>query len=73
MTPSIGQHLRRLRHEAHLTQLDVARRAKVSERTVINVESQAFPPSLETLQKIARVFGRTVILSSKPRTHHRND
>lgn len=63
----IGQHLRRLRERAGMTRADVADAAYVSERTVLNVEKQKFPPSLETLQRIASVFGRTVVLSSRAR------
>ena len=67
MNPPIGQHLRRLRERAGMTRADVATKAHVSERTVLNVEKQKFPPSLETLQRIASVFGRNVILSSRAR------
>jgi len=67
MKPLIGQHLRRLREREGMTRADVATKANVSERTVLNVEKQKFPPSLETLQRIASVFGRNVILSSRAR------
>ena len=67
MKPPIGQHLQRLRERSGMTRADVATKAHVSERTVLNVEKQKFPPSLETLQRIAFVFGRNVILSSRAR------
>ena len=67
MKPPIGQHLQRLRERAGMTRAEVADAAYVSERTVLNVEKQKFPPSLETLQRIASVFGRNVILSSRAR------
>lgn len=67
MKPPIGQHLRRLRERAGMTRADVATKARLSERTVLNVEKQKFPPSLETLQRIASVFGRNVILSPRAR------
>lgn len=67
MKPPIGQHLQRLRERAGMTRAEVADAAYVSERTVLNVEKQKFPPSLETLQRIASVFGRNVILSSRTR------
>lgn len=67
MKPPIGQHLRRLREREGMTRAEVADAANVSERTVLNVEEQKFPPSLETLQRIASVFGRNVILSSRAR------
>ena len=67
MKPPIGQHLQRLREGADMTRADVATKAHVSERTVLNVEKQKFPPSLETLQRIATVFKHTVILSSRAR------
>ena len=67
MKPPIGQHLQRLRERAGMTRADVADAAYVSERTVLNVAKQKFPPSLETLQRIASVLGRNVILSSRTR------
>ena len=67
MKPPIGQHLQRLRERSGMTRADVATKARLSERTVLNVEKRKFPPSLETLQRIASVFGRNVIISSRTR------
>jgi DNA-binding XRE family transcriptional regulator len=67
MKPPIGQQLYALRLRAAKTRAQVADEAGVSERTILNVETERFPPSLETLQKIADVFGRIITLSSRTR------
>lgn len=65
MTP-IGQQLRDLRIRARLSIREVGRRAEVAPNTVSNVENELHPPSLDAVVRIARVFNRHVILSSKP-------
>jgi transcriptional regulator with XRE-family HTH domain len=67
MKPPIGQQLQALRLRARKTRAEVAEEARLSERTILNVETHRFPPSLDTLQRIASVFNRTIILSSRAR------
>jgi predicted nucleotidyltransferase/DNA-binding XRE family transcriptional regulator len=58
----------RLRHQAGLTQAELARRAATSQAAIARYESGAVSPSVATLERIARAAGANLILSSAPST-----
>lgn len=53
-------HIRALRDELGLTQLDLAEKVKVSRQTIISLESGKYNPSIFLAYKIARIFDRTI-------------
>ncbi len=57
MDAQIGHNLRRLRDAAKLTQAQVAERAQLSRVAYGNIESGSAQPRVETLIRIAEVFG----------------
>lgn len=60
-SPSIGNHLRRLRFEhGELTQEALAQRVGVARQTLIAIEGGRYAPSLELAMRLARSFGRSV-------------
>jgi DNA-binding XRE family transcriptional regulator len=54
---SIGRDLRKKRLELHLTQAQVAAKAKVRVETVSRVESGDTNPTMKTMAKILRAVG----------------
>ena len=52
--------LRWARHEAGLTQAELARRARLSQAMIAKVESPGYRPSLDVLEKVAAALGRRV-------------
>lgn len=58
-----GNDIRELRKAHGLTQLQLGRAVFLEECTISNYESDKRVPSIETLEKIANVFGHTVELS----------
>ena len=52
--------LRWARHEAGLTQGQLAARAGLSQAMIAKVESPAYKPSLDVLEKVARALGKRV-------------
>ncbi len=61
----IGELIRERRGILRLQQKDLAELAEVSLRTIIQVENGEGNPSLNTLNKLARVLGMEVQLSIK--------
>lgn len=53
-------HIRALRDELGLTQLDLAEKVKVSRQTIISLENGKYNPSIFLAYKIARIFDRTI-------------
>jgi HTH-type transcriptional regulator / antitoxin HipB len=52
--------LRWARHEAGLTQAQLAQRARLSQAMIAKVESPGYRPSLDVLEKVAAALGRRV-------------
>lgn len=59
-TIDIGARIFELREESGLTQTELARRAGVSQTTVVHVETAQVRPRLATLRRLAKGFGITV-------------
>src|SRR5262245_16175180 len=55
---TIGARVRALRQEAHLTVKEVAERASLSTRFLIKLEAGASNISIQSLARVAAVFGR---------------
>ena len=51
--PSLGERLRRLRTERHLSQRDLAQQAGISTNSVSLIERNEISPSVSTLQNLA--------------------
>jgi transcriptional regulator with XRE-family HTH domain len=56
-TEAVAKNLRRLMDVNGLTQVQVAKRAGVSQRHISNVLNAVSEPGIEKINKIARVFG----------------
>lgn len=54
---SLGSTVRRLRHEANLTQEQLADRAQISASYLSHIESDRKEPSLQVLRRLARESG----------------
>jgi transcriptional regulator with XRE-family HTH domain len=54
---AIGDHIRDLRWEARLKQVELARRAGIAQNTLSQIELGHQVPSVSTLEKIARGLG----------------
>ncbi len=52
----IGKKIKAAREEKGLSQEELADMAKVSRRTVVNIEQGAFNPKLETVNDIAQAL-----------------
>ena len=59
--------LRRTRHEAHLTQAQLAKRSGVSQQQIAQLEHPDSNPTLDTLEKVARALGAQLELHLTPR------
>lgn len=59
MTRTIGERLRQHREEQGLTQTECAMFAGLDRKTVNRIENNHFSPSLDTLLRLAIVFGVT--------------
>jgi putative transcriptional regulator len=60
-TPSIGNHLRRLRFEHdEMTQETLARSVGVTRQTIVALETGRYAPSLELAMRLSGVFGKRV-------------
>lgn len=58
---NLGERIRILRAEAHLSLPALAENAKISKSVLFQIENSESPnPSLETLQKIAKALGTTL-------------
>ena len=58
---SIGEEIARLRHEKHMTQTDLARKAKTSRPAIARYESGSYSSyNLKTLIRIARAFNKSL-------------
>ncbi len=69
MDPSLSHNLRRLRDARKLSQAEVAERAQLSRVAYGNIESGAAQPRIETLMRIAKVFGvklQELLTSARP-------
>ena len=60
----IGQLLKRARHEAKLTQLELAARAGTSQPAVARYEAEAAIPTIPTLERLLAVCGRQLRIST---------
>lgn len=58
--------LRWARHQARLTQAQLARRAHVSQQQIAQLESPDSNPTLDTLEKVARALGAKLQLTLLP-------
>jgi len=56
----VARELIRLRKEQGLSQSEVARRAGLKQPAIARLESGAVKPTLDTIQRVARVLGRHV-------------
>jgi transcriptional regulator with XRE-family HTH domain len=54
---AIGEHIRDLRWDAHLKQVELARRAGIAQNTLSQIELGNTVPSVRTLEKIAHGLG----------------
>jgi transcriptional regulator with XRE-family HTH domain len=54
---AIGDHIRDLRWDAHLKQVELARRAGIAQNTLSQIELGNTVPSVPTLEKLARALG----------------
>jgi len=54
---AIGDHIRDLRWDAHLKQVELAHRAGIAQNTLSQIELGNTVPSVRTLEKIARGLG----------------
>ncbi len=54
---AIGDHIRDLRWDAHLKQVELARRAGIAQNTLSQIEIGNTVPSVPTLEKLARALG----------------
>jgi transcriptional regulator with XRE-family HTH domain len=54
---AIGDHIRDLRWEARLKQVELARRAGIAQNTLSQIELGHQVPSVATLEKISRGLG----------------
>ena len=54
---AIGEHIRDLRWDAHLKQVELARRAGIAQNTLSQIELGNTVPSVATLEKIAHGLG----------------
>ncbi len=62
----IGEAIARLRHKRHMTQLDLARKAKTSRSAIARYESGEYQNyNIVTLQKIAQALGTELKVSFK--------
>ena len=57
---ALGDNIKRLREERHLTQQQLADLVHVSSRTIISIEKGQYSPSLMLSYRMAKVFGVTV-------------
>ena len=66
----IGDRLFELREQRGWSQTEVARRARLSRSTVVNVENGVRSPSMPTLRRLARAFGVSLdeLLVNEPRS-----
>jgi transcriptional regulator with XRE-family HTH domain len=60
----LGQHLRELRQEQHLTIEGLATRAGLSSRAVSYIELGERDPSYRTLLAISRALGRPIVIGA---------
>ena len=58
---NIGNKIRSLRTEKGLTQQDVAARLQVSDNTYRKMENNTSSPNMNTLEKIATIFDKTIL------------
>ena len=56
----VARELIRLRKQQGLSQSEVARRAGLKQPAIARLESGAVKPTLDTIQRVARVLGRHV-------------
>ena len=57
----VGSYMRKLRKESKLSRHDVARRAKVSPRTIYNIENGCHIPRIPELARISSVYDMTLM------------
>ena len=57
ITPGLGNRLRQIREQAHLTREDVAEKAGISTRHLAAIELVQKNPSVDTLYRLIRVLG----------------
>ena len=61
VTPTIHNHIRRLRFECgEMTQQGLAERTGVTRQTILAIESAKYSPSLELAFKIAASLGKPI-------------
>ncbi len=58
--------LRWARHQARLTQAQLAKRAQVTQQQIAQLESPDSNPTLDTLEKVARALGARLQVSLRP-------
>ncbi len=66
MTADAAALLATVRHEAGLTQAELARRAKTSQAMVARYENGAASPTVRTLARLLRAAGRELVLYGFP-------
>ncbi len=57
--PVLARNVRRLRHHRKLTQFELARRCKLSSRTILAIEQGQNTPNLTTIELLAQAFGKS--------------
>lgn len=62
-TPSCGELLREARLSAHLSQTDVARRAKVAQSVISAYESDAREPGVKTFERLIAATGHRLVFN----------
>ena len=53
----LGQNLKQIRTEKHISQGDIARTLKVSRGYISNIENGKMNPTLSTIVKLAKAIG----------------
>jgi transcriptional regulator with XRE-family HTH domain len=66
--PHVGQHVRRARVSAGLTQAQLAERVEAAIETISRIERGKLAPSVDLLSRIAKAVGTTVdeLLAARP-------
>ena len=54
---TIGEEIRRVRKELHMTQAELAKKCGLNRNTIYSYEKEFVAPSMQTLVKIARALG----------------
>lgn len=67
MTQSPGILLRDARHRHHISQEQLASRARTTQSAISRIESGRVSPSVDTLRELLYLLGEDLVLTSEPR------